>query len=241
MRIVVLEDNLTQSALVSALLRGAGHDVHEFALTRDLQRFCIRESVDLYLLDWMMPDIDGETFLRWLREERKNNTPAIFITARDTEDDIVAGLSAGADDFIIKPISQRVLMSRIEAVLRRSKPRESGELLLVPPYEFDTTLKRLRMNEAEIELTEKEFDLALFMFRNLGRLLSRGHLLEAVWGRNPDVATRTVDTHVSRVRGKLQLRPENGYRLVPTYNFGYRLERVEAEEREPVTTASQAA
>lgn len=241
MRIVVLEDNLTQSALVSALLRGAGHDVHEFALTRDLQRFCMRESVDLYLLDWMMPDIDGETFLRWLREERKNQTPAIFITARDTEDDIVVGLSAGADDFIIKPISQRVLMSRIEAVLRRTKPRESGELLLVPPYQFDTTLKRVRMNDAEIELTEKEFDLALFMFRNLGRLLSRGHLLEAVWDRNPDVATRTVDTHVSRVRGKLQLRPENGFRLVPTYNFGYRLERVDAEERQQAVAASQAA
>ncbi|NSL56034.1 response regulator transcription factor [Uliginosibacterium aquaticum] len=232
MRIVVLEDNLTQSTLVSSLLRGAGHDVHEFALTRELQRFCSRESVDLYLLDWMMPDISGEEFLRWLREERHDNTPAIFITARDTEDDIVTGLSAGADDFMVKPISQRVLMSRIEAVLRRSKPRVAGEVLELSPYTIDTAQKRIRLQGAEVELTEKEFDLALFLFRNLGRLLSRGHLLEAVWGRNPDLATRTVDTHVSRVRGKLQLRPENGYRLVPTYNFGYRLERVEAGEIE---------
>jgi two-component system response regulator RegX3 len=232
MRIVVLEDNLTQSTLVAALLRGAGHDVHEFALTRDLQRFCTRESVDLYLLDWMMPDISGEEFLRWLRLERRDQTPAIFITAKDTEDDIVNGLSAGADDFMIKPISQRVLMSRIEAVLRRSKPREAGEVLELAPYSIDTAQKRIRLNGALIDLTEKEFDLALFMFRNLGRLLSRGHLLEAVWGRNPDLATRTVDTHVSRVRGKLQLRPEHGYRLVPTYNFGYRLEHVDSNEAE---------
>lgn len=240
MRIVVLEDNLTQSTLVAALLRGAGHDVHEFALTRELQRFCTRESVDLYLLDWMMPDISGEEFLRWLREERRDQTPAIFITARDTEDDIVAGLSAGADDFMVKPISQRVLMSRIEAVLRRSKPREPGEVLELPPYSIDTALKRIRLEGVDVDLTEKEFDLALFLFRNLGRLLSRGHLLEAVWGRNPDLATRTVDTHVSRVRGKLQLRPEHGYRLVPTYNFGYRLERVEASEANEAE-ASQAA
>ena len=229
MRIALLEDNLTQATLVTAWLHAVGHDVHSFALTRELQRFSARESVDLYLLDWMMPDISGEEFLRWLRSERRDNTPAIFITARDSEDDIVAGLAAGADDFIIKPVSQRVLMSRIEAVLRRSKPREAVDLLECPPYVIDAAHKRLTLNGQALELTEKEFDLAAFMFRNLGRLLSRGHLLEAVWGRNPDLATRTVDTHISRVRSKLQIKPENGYRLVPTYNFGYRLEHVESE------------
>ncbi len=230
MRIVVLEDNLTQSTLVSAWLKAAGHDVHEFALTRDLQRFSARESVDLYLLDWMMPDISGEAFLRWLRGERSDETPAIFITSRDTEDDIVTGLAAGADDFIVKPVSQRILLSRIDAVIRRSKPRDPIAPLDLPPYLIDPEHKRITLNGQEVELTEKEFDLAVFMFRNLGRLLSRGHLLEAVWGRNPDLATRTVDTHVSRVRGKLQLKPENGFRLVPTYNFGYRLERAESGE-----------
>jgi len=230
MRIVLLEDNPTQATLVLGWLKSAGHDAHGFALTRDLQRFCTRESVDLYLLDWMMPDISGEAFLRWLRGERRDQTPAIFITSRDAEDDIVAGLAAGADDFITKPVGQRVLLSRIEAVLRRSKPRESENSLEVPPYEIDTSHKRIRLHGQEVELTEKEFDLAAFMFRNLGRLLSRGHLLEAVWGRSPNLATRTVDTHVSRVRSKLQLKPENGFRLIPTYNFGYRLEQVDAAE-----------
>lgn len=230
MRIALLEDNPTQSTLVLGWLRAAGHDAHAFALTRDLQRFCNRESVDLYLLDWMVPDISGEEFLRWLRGERRDATPAIFITARDAEDDIVAGLAAGADDFIVKPVSQRVLVSRIEAVLRRSKPREGEGNIEIEPYVIDTAHKRVCVHGQEVDLTEKEFDLAAFMFRNVGRLLSRGHLLEAVWGRNPNLATRTVDTHVSRVRSKLQLKPENGFRLIPTYNFGYRLEHVEAAE-----------
>lgn len=235
MRVVLLEDNLTQSTLVTAWLRNAGHDVHSFALTRDLQRFCIRESVDLYLLDWMMPDISGEEFLRWLRGERRDNTPAIFITSRDTEDDVVVGLAAGADDFIIKPVSQRVLMSRIEAVLRRSKPREIEASLDLPPYRIEPAQKRILFNGQVLDLTEKEFDLAAFLFRNIGRLVSRGHLLEAVWGRNPNLATRTVDTHISRVRSKLNLKPENGFKLVPTYNFGYRLERVEPGDADLIT------
>ncbi|MFT3735311.1 MAG: response regulator transcription factor [Rhodocyclaceae bacterium] len=228
MRIALLEDDATQSALMLAWLQAEGHDVHHFALTRDLIRFASRESVDLYVLDWMVPDQTGESFLRWLRSERNDQTPAIFVTSRESEDDIVTGLAIGADDYIVKPVSQRILLSRIDAVMRRAKPREPEASLDMAPYVIDVHAKRILLNSEEIEMTEKEFDLAVFLFRNLGRLLSRGHLLEAVWGRSPDLATRTVDTHISRVRGKLQLRPENGYRLTPTYNYGYRLERVEA-------------
>lgn len=227
MRIALLEDDPTQSALVTAWLKEAGHDVHAFGLTRDILRFASRESVDLYLVDWMLPDQPGEAFVRWLREERRDSTPAIFVTARESEDDIVAGLAVGGDDYIVKPVSQRILMSRIEAVLRRSKPRNAEDNIEAPPYVIDLQRKQISVNNSPVELTDKEFDLAVFLFRNLGRLLSRGHLLESVWGRNPDLATRTVDTHISRVRSKLALRPENGYRLVPTYNFGYRLESVE--------------
>jgi len=227
MRVALLEDDPTQTALVTAWLQAEGHDVHAFALTRDLTRFVSRESVDLYILDWMVPDQTGEEFLRWLRGERRDCTPAIFVTSRESEDDIVMGLQAGADDYITKPVSQRVMLSRIEAVMRRSKPREPEALIELPPYTVDTRTKRISLNGDLIETTEKEFDLAVFLFRNIGRLLSRGHLLESVWGRSPDLATRTVDTHISRVRGKLMLRPENGFKLSPTYNYGYRLERVE--------------
>lgn len=228
MRIAVLEDDPTQSALIQAWLQAEGHDVHAFPLTRDLMRFASRESVDLYVLDWMVPDQTGESFLRWLRSERQDTTPAIFVTSRDEEEDIVTGLSIGADDYIVKPVGQRVLLARIEAVMRRVQSREPEPVLEWPPYIVDTRAKRIELNGSVIEMTEKEYDLAVFLFRNIGRLLSRGHLLESVWGRSPDLATRTVDTHISRVRGKLALRPENGFKLSPTYNYGYRLERVDA-------------
>ena len=237
MRVAVLDDDATQLTLVTAWLREGGHDVHAFPLTRDLQRFAARESVDLYLLDWRVPDMTGPEFLHWLRNERRDVTPAIFITAMDDEDSIVAGLDAGADDYLTKPVAKRVLMSRIDAVMRRYRPEKEEESLDLPPYRVDFARKQITLNDQAVELTDKEFEVAAFLFRNLGRLLSRGHLLEAVWGRNPDLATRTVDTHVSRVRSKLVLRPENGFRLVPAYNYGYRLERCDPDETDAADPA----
>jgi two-component system, OmpR family, response regulator RegX3 len=233
MRIAVLEDNPTESMLVTTFLHKAGHDVLNFGLTADLMRSTGRESVDLYLLDWILPDHSGQEFLTWLRCDRQDDTPAIFITGLNSEDDIVAGLAAGADDFLIKPVRPRILLSRIEAVMRRAKPRDMESALDLPPYRIDPAQSCISLRGEIIELTEKEFSLAVFMFRNLGRLLSRGHLLEAVWGRSADIPTRTVDTHVSRVRRKLKLQPGNGFKLIPTYNFGYRLEKVEAGVGQP--------
>ncbi|NTV11694.1 MAG: response regulator transcription factor [Zoogloea sp.] len=227
MRIAILEDDQAQREVVCGWLREAGHDVHAFSASREFMRVASRESFDFVLLDWGLPDFSGEMVLAWLREERTNSTPVIFTTARDSESDIVSALTKGADDYMIKPLRRMELLSRIETVLRRVRPKETSQRLVVEPYEFDLEKKTLKVSDEHIDLTDKEFDLAVFLFRNIGRLLSRGHLLEAVWGRNPDLATRTVDTHISRVRSKLNLRPENGFRLAPTYNFGYRLERLE--------------
>lgn len=231
MRIALLEDDVVQSTTLAVWLREAGHDVHTYVSARDLKRDVGRESFDVFLLDWMLPEQSGEEVLHWLREQRGESVPIIFITARKAEEDIVAALSAGADDYMVKPIRRAEMLSRIAAVWRRSQPR-SRELDIVdhPPYRFEITAHRALRNGEAVELTEKEFNLAVFLFRNLGRLLSRGHLLEAVWGRNASVATRTVDTHVSRVRSKLELRPENGFRLTPAYNYGYRLESLSAED-----------
>ncbi|WP_374509175.1 response regulator transcription factor [Niveibacterium sp.] len=229
MRLAMLEDDRDQSSTVETWLRDAGHDVHAFSHPRELMKVAGRESFDLFLIDWMVPDISGAEVLHWLREDRNDPTPVIFVTARDAEEDIVAALGAGADDYIVKPVRRLELLSRIEAVLRRVRPKEPERELSAPPYRFDIANKVCSLGDTAIELTDKEFELALFLFRNVGRLYSRGHLLEAVWGRNPNVATRTIDTHVSRLRTKLALRPENGYRLTPTYNYGYRLERLTEE------------
>ena len=156
-------------------------------------------------------------------------TPMMFITNSSAEDDIVAGVSAGADDYMIKPLRRGELVARVQALLRRAYPTQNGaEQLQFGPYIFETRPGRLSMDGAVIEVTHKEFYLALLFFRNIGRPLSRAYIHEAVWIRETAVPSRTMDTHVSRVRNKLQLRPENGFRLVPVYSYGYRLEKLGA-------------
>lgn len=223
-RLAILEDDSVQNDTLADWLRQAGHDVHGFVDPREFMRVAGRESFDLTLIDWMLPGMSGTDVLAWLRQDRANDMPVIFVTARDAEEDIVTALGAGADDYLVKPLRRYELVSRIEAVMRRARPLAQDTIIDMPPYFFDKAAKRVTVNDEPVELTDKEFELSMFLFRNVGRLLSRGHMLEAVWGRNPNLATRTVDTHISRVRGKLGLRPENGFRLTPTYNYGYRLE-----------------
>lgn len=224
MRIALLDDDADIQTRIGGWLTESGHDCHTYGTSRDFMRDVSRESFDLFLLDSCLPDIDGPDVLRWLRADRNDTTPVIFITARDSEQDIVAGLAGGADDYLVKPVRRAELLARIDALMRRVRPAPSHDLLEYGPYRFEPLHKRLLLEGQQVQLTDKEFDLAYFLFRNMGRLISRGHLLEAVWGRNPSIATRTVDTHISRVRSKLELKPERGFRLVPTYNYGYRLE-----------------
>lgn len=223
-RIALLEDNPEQADVVKGWLEQAGYDVHVFKRGADLLRDAGRESYDLQLFDWVLPDLNGDEVLRKLRTEKGITAPVIFVTSRDAEEDIVAALKAGADDYMIKPLRRLELLSRVEAVLRRVLRPIVQAHLEQGIYRFDLGSRQVTVAGEPVVLTEKEYDLALFLFRHLGQLISRGHLLEAVWGKNADIATRTLDTHMSRLRGKLALRPENAVRLTSVYNFGYRLE-----------------
>lgn len=226
MRIALLEDDPCQTDLVKLWLHEAGHSCHTFARSRDFMRTLSRDSFDLLLIDWELPDVNGDIVLEWVRVNVQENVPVLFATARDREDDIVRVLRAGADDYLVKPLRKNELLARIEALGRRSKPNTAkSETLSIEEFEVDLERRAIRRNGNEVELTQKDFDLAVFFFRNLGNLVSRGHILETVWGRNPDLNTRTVDTHVSRLRFKLGLVPENGWRLTAVYQHGYRLEK----------------
>ena len=228
MRIALLEDDKEQADLVKLWLEKAEHSCHVSGRGKDFIRKISRESFDLYMLDWEIPDISGIEVVEWIRNNIKERVPVLFVTAHDTEADIVTALEKGADDYMIKPMKQAEMLARINALIRRSKPKATaGETLDFGAYQIDTANRRISVNGEDIPLTAKEYELALFLFKEHGKPLSRGHLLESIWGKDADHQdTRTVDSHISRIRKKLALQEENGWRLTSIHQYGYRLERV---------------
>jgi DNA-binding response OmpR family regulator len=223
----LLEDDADQAAIVQEWLEESGYTVRVYRTAAEFRRRQGGESIDILLLDWMLPDTPGIEVLGWIRASANSRLPVIFLTARGAEDDLIRGLASGGDDYVIKPAKKRELIARVNAVLRRhgGNGENDGELDL-PPYRLDSRRRRISLNGREVELTQREFDLANFLFRRQGRIVGREALLANVWNLSSAVSTRTVDTHVSRLRKKLDLNGENGWRLAAIYQHGYRLEHV---------------
>lgn len=228
MRSGLLEDHMAQADMVSMWLTDAGHRVHHFDSGRRFVDAVNRETFDLLILDWNVPDLSGPEVLTRIRDREESTLPVIFMTSRDRDEDVVFALKNGADDYMAKPVKQAEVLARIEAVARRVYPAERKEVLEFTPFTIDTRNQVISRHGEPVPLTQKEYELAAFLFTNRGRLLSRGYLLESVWGTRPDLNTRTVDTHVSRVRSRLGLSPSDGWRLKSIYQHGYRLEEIEA-------------
>ena len=227
MKAAILEDDAPQTALVTEVLRQAGHSSIAFSSGRDLITKLRQETFDLLILDWNVLHVSGLEVAAWVREHLKPAPPILMITARAGAEDVVAGLNAGADDFIVKPVDPPVLKARVNALLRRAYAKAStAQLEVFGPFVFEPLRLTVTRDGTEVQLTAKEFSLALAFFRSLNRPLGRAYLLETVWGRNPDLATRTLDSHVSKIRNKLDLRPETGFKLAPVYSYGYRLEAI---------------
>lgn len=223
----LLEDDPDLADLVQAWLEGAGYFVRCYRNATEYRRRQGGEAVDLLLLDWMLPDGSGIEIVEAIRSSRNASLPVIFLTARGSEDDIVRALTGGGDDYVVKPPKQRELLARVAAVLRRRGIERDGEQAFeLAPYRIDAQRRRIHIGEREVELTQREFDLASYLLRRHGRIVSRDALLRSVWNLGAEVSTRTVDTHVSRLRKKLELAGENGWRLAAIYQHGYRLEQV---------------
>jgi DNA-binding response OmpR family regulator len=231
LRIALLEDDPDQGALITAWLEEGGYHGYHFLSAKDLQRALQRDSFDLLILDWILPESSGIEVLQWARQNLDWRIPVIFMTRKDSDEDVVYALEQGADDYVSKPVSKGVVMARVRAMERRVfGEKTEKEIIKAGQFEIDPSAGTVVRDGEAVNLTDREVKLAILLFLNVGRLLSRDYLLENVWGINPDVVTRTVDTHVSRLRQKLELYPENGWQLKAVYQHGYRLEQVTSED-----------
>ena len=221
--ILVIEDEPAIQELVSFSCATSGYKVRQADSVRVAQEAIRQELPDLVILDWMLPDRSGIELLRDLRgEERTRTLPVILLTAKSAENDRVAGLDAGADDYVVKPFSPRELVSRVRAVFRRRAPQHSGETLAYGPLAIDPSRHEVRVDGKPVKLGLSEFKLLRFLAGHPERVFSRGQLLDSVWGDHVFIEERTVDVHVLRLRKALAA-ADAQYLVQTVRGLGYRL------------------
>ncbi len=226
MRIGYLEDEQSQAELVCSWLAGRGYDILHAGTGGEFLKLLKNNPVDILILDWQLPDMEGIAVLRSIKDQIGQTIPVIFATQRDAEADIVKALQSGADDYLVKPLREAELIARVEALARRSGVGQPTNLLKIGHIEIDLNSEQVTVDEQAVKLTPKDYRLACCLLKNVGKLLSREYLLREVWGIDAPLNTRTVDVHVSRVRRSLSLVPERGYCVKTVYQHGYRLEKV---------------
>ncbi len=202
--IVVVEDESAIAELISINLRHAGHEVTIASNAEQAQREIDAMLPDLVVLDWMLPGQSGLALARqWRAQARTRDLPIILLTARSEETDKVAGLDAGADDYLTKPFSTNELMARIRAVLRRKAPEALDDVVQVAGLCIDPSTRRINRGDCELKMGPTEFRLLHFFMTHPERVHSRAQLLDRVWGDHVFIEERTVDVHVKRLREAL--------------------------------------
>lgn len=227
-RVLVVEDEESFSDALSYMLRKEGFEVSVAASGPEALDTFDRNGADLVLLDLMLPGLPGTEVCRSLRQRSK--VPVIMLTAKDSEIDKVVGLELGADDYVTKPFSSRELVARIRAVLRRQgdviEELESA-VLAVGPVRMDVDRHVVAVRGEQVQLPLKEFELLEVLLRNAGRVLTRGQLIDRVWGADYVGDTKTLDVHVKRLRAKIEADPSNPRCILTVRGLGYKFDAVE--------------
>lgn len=224
-RVLIVEDEESLAEPLAYLLNKEGFDVTVMADGPSALAEFDRAGADIVLLDLMLPGMSGTDVCKQLRA--RSGVPVIMVTARDSEIDKVVGLELGADDYVTKPYSARELIARIRAVLRRGAEAEDigGDTVLeAGPVRMDIERHIVSIDREHIALPLKEFELLEYLMRNKGRVLTRGQLIDRVWGSDYVGDTKTLDVHVKRLRSKIETDPANPTRLVTVRGLGYKLE-----------------
>jgi two-component system response regulator RegX3 len=223
-RVLVIEDEESFRDALQFMLSREGFEV---VLAPDgaagIRQFDSKQP-DLVLLDLMLPEVSGTDVCKYIRS--KSSTPIIMLTAKDTEIDKVVGLELGADDYVTKPFSTRELLARIKAVLRRGGELENEPLGAIEsgPIRMDVERHAVTVNNKPVSMPLKEFELLEFLMRNSGRVLTRGQLMDRVWGSTYVGDGKTLDVHVKRIRSKIEPDPTNPVYLTTVRGLGYRFE-----------------
>ncbi len=223
-RVLVVEDEESFSDALSFMLRREGYEVGVAADGASALDEFDRHGADLVLLDLMLPGISGTEVCRTLRQ--RSTVPIIMVTAKDGEVDKVVGLELGADDYVTKPFSSRELVARIRAVLRRrGEPEEMlPSILEAGPVRIDVDRHVVAVRGETIAMPLKEFDLLELLVRNAGRVLTRGQIIDRVWGSDYVGDTKTLDVHVKRLRAKIEEDPRNPTLILTVRGLGYKFE-----------------
>ncbi len=220
-KILVVEDDKHISKLVKYNLDKAGFDCTVTVTGEDALEVLDRDSIDLIILDIMLPKMDGFETCRHIKQDKKlTGVPIIMLTAKGEEVDKVVGFELGADDYVVKPFSPRELILRVKAILKRGKPQEEEKAVLsVDKITIDIPRHKVTVDKKEIKLTQLEFKLLVTLIKRRGRVQSRDGLLEDVWDIASEVTTRTIDTHVKRLREKMG---KTGKLIETVRGIGYR-------------------
>ena len=223
-RVLVIEDEESFRDALKFMLSREGFDVTLASNGAEGMKLFDSMNPDLVLLDLMLPEVSGTEVCKYIRS--KSNTPVIMLTAKDTEIDKVVGLELGADDYVTKPFSTRELLARIKAVLRRGGEMENDFVgaVEVGPIRMDVERHVLSVDGEAVSMPLKEFELLEFLMRNSGRVLTRGQLMDRVWGSNYVGDGKTLDVHVKRIRSKIEPDPANPVHLTTVRGLGYRFE-----------------
>ena len=223
-RVLIVEDEESLADPLAYLLRKEGFETTVVTDGPAALAEFDRAGADIVLLDLMLPGMSGTDVCKQLRA--RSSVPVIMVTARDSEIDKVLGLELGADDYVTKPYSARELIARIRAVLRRGAEAEDiGDTVLESgPVRMDIERHTVSVDGEQVALPLKEFDLLEYLMRNKGRVLTRGQLIDRVWGADYVGDTKTLDVHVKRLRSKIETDPANPVRLVTVRGLGYKLE-----------------
>ncbi len=225
-RILVVEDEPSLAEVVSLYLKRAGFQVQVASDGRQAMNILEKQIPDFVILDLMLPEIDGLSLTRWLRD--RSDVPIIMVTARREEIDRIAGLEMGADDYVVKPFSPQELVSRVRAVLRRIGREQAGaeseRMLSFESITINSLTRVVMVKESQVELTAKEFDMLYLLARHPKQVFTRDQLLERVWGGAEYIDPGTVTVHVRRLREKIESDPSSPKNLLTVWGVGYKFE-----------------